>query len=130
MADINIVVINGRLTTDPKILRTETTTISMFTLAVNNGKDQKADFIKCKAFGKVAEVMEKHVGKGQIIGVQGRLKSGQYTNKEGIEIYTTDVNVNQLQIITWGSGEKAGSENEAPDEVEQIFNINGDDVPF
>ncbi len=129
MANINNATVNGRLTTDPKMLTTETTIIAMFTLAVNNGKDQKADFIKCKAFGKLAEVLEKHVGKGQEIGVSGRIKSGQYTNKEGVEVYTTEINVNQLQIITWGTGEKVGSDNDDSG-VEDIFNMNSEDVPF
>lgn len=129
MANINNATVNGRLTTDPKMLTTETTIIAMFTLAVNNGKDQKADFIKCKAFGKLAEVLEKHVGKGQEIGVSGRIKSGQYTNKEGVEVYTTEINVNQLQIITWGTGEKVGPDNDDSG-VEDIFNMNSEDVPF
>ena len=127
--NINNAVVVGRLTTDPKILTTETTKIAMFTLAVNNGKDQKADFIKCKAFGKLAEVMEKNVGKGQEVGVVGRLKSGQYTNKEGVEVYTTEINVNSLQIITWGTGEKVGSDNDDSG-VEEVFNINDEDIPF
>jgi len=129
MANINNATVVGRLTTYPKMLTTETTKIAMFTLAVNNGKDQKADFIKCKAFGKLAEVMEKNVGKGQEVGVVGRIKSGQYTNKEGVEVYTTEINVNSLQIITWGTGEKVGSDNDDSG-VEEVFNLNDEDIPF
>ena len=82
--------VNWRITKDlePRMTSGDLMVLS-FTLAVNRRKkDDPADFISCKAFGKTAETMANYLRKGSLIGVTGRIQTGKYDNKEGRTIYT------------------------------------------
>ena len=97
---MNRVELTGRLTRDPVITVTGTgTTIARFTLAVNRWKKDEADFISCTAFNKTADTIEKHVKKGSLIGVCGRIQTGSYTNRDGQKVYTTDVIVDEMDFL-------------------------------
>lgn len=52
---------------------------------------EKTAWIKVIAFDKVAEILHKYFVKGQEILVEGRIKTGQYTNQAGQKVFTTDV---------------------------------------
>ena len=90
---MNHVSLIGRLTRDPDVRSTQNgETVARYTLAVDRGsKDKGADFISCVAFGKTAEFAEKYLIKGVKVGVDGRIQTGSYTNKDGQKVYTTDV---------------------------------------
>lgn len=81
---MNIVALMGRLTRDPDIRYTQgenAMAIARFTLAVDKNfkkKDDKANFINCVAFGRIAETVEKHVFKGSKIAVIGEWTTGSY----------------------------------------------------
>ena len=105
---MNKVMLIGRLTKDPEIKATSTgKTVAAFTLAVNRRKkEDPADFIQCKAFDKTAEVVQKYCQKGKQVCVLGRIQTGSYENKEGRKIYTTDIMVDELELL--------GSKSDAP----------------
>lgn len=93
---MNNVSLIGRLVRDPEI-RTygDDGVIARYTLAVDRGdKDHNADFINCICFGKTADFVDKYLFKGTKIAVTGRIQTGNYTNKEGQKVYTTDIIVN------------------------------------
>lgn len=99
---MNKVILMGRLTADPEVRYTQgenPMAVARYTLAVNrrfkrNG-EQEADFIRCIAFGKQAEFVEKYMKKGIQILIAGRIQTGSYTNKDGVKVYTTDVVVEE-----------------------------------
>ena len=105
---MNNCVILGRLVRDPEVRYTqkehqgESLCIARFTLAVDRrikkDGEASADFINCVAFGKTAEVIEKHVYNGNKIAVAGHIQTGSYTNKEGQKVYTTDVIVDAMDF--------------------------------
>lgn len=105
---MNKVMLIGRLTREPEIKATSTgKTVAAFTLAVNRRrKEDPADFIQCKAFDKTADVVQKYCGKGKQVCVLGRIQTGSYENKEGRRVYTTDVMVDELELL--------GSKGDAP----------------
>ena len=105
---MNKVMLIGRLTKDPEIKATSTgKTVASFTLAVNRRKkEDPADFIQCKAFDKTAEVVQKYCGKGKQVCVLSRIQTGSYENKEGRKVYTTDIMVDELELL--------GSKSDAP----------------
>lgn len=94
----------GRLTRDADVRYTqnqngENMAIARYTLAVDRrGKDAGADFISCVAFGKNAEFAEKYLHQGMKIAVSGRIQTGNYTNKDGQKVYTTDVVVEEQEF--------------------------------
>lgn len=102
---MNSVQLIGRFTRDPDIRYTDGgLSVARFTLAVDRAykKDNEqstADFISCVAFGKSAEFIEKYFFKGNRIGLNGRIQTGNYTNKDGVKVYTTDVVVEHVEFV-------------------------------
>lgn len=101
---INRVVLVGRLTKSPELRKTQNgTNVCKFTLAVNRrvtGQGQPdADFISCVAWNKTADLMLQYLNKGSLIGIEGRLQTGRFTNNNGETIYTCDVMVDSLQFL-------------------------------
>lgn len=89
---MNKVMLIGRLTGDPAVRYSQDNApIARYSLAVDRMKKGEADFINCTAFGKSAEFAEKYLSKGMKIGVTGRIQTGNYKDKDGKTVYTTDV---------------------------------------
>ena len=93
----------GRLTADPTIRYSQgekPCCFAKFTLAVNRRfkreNEPDADFISCTAFGKTAEVIEKYFTKGMKMEVVGEIRTGSYTNKDGVKVYTTEVAAEEI----------------------------------
>lgn len=101
---MNKVELIGRLTRDADVRYTqnqngENMAIARYTLAVDRrGKDAGTDFISIVAFGKNAEFAEKYLHQGMKIAVSGRIQTGNYTNKDGQKVYTTDVVVEEQEF--------------------------------
>lgn len=116
---MNLVCLMGRLTRDPEIRTTESTTIARYTLAVDRrfkkDGEQGADFINCVAFGKSAEFAEKYFQKGTKIAVTGRIQTGSYEKEDGTKVYTTDIIVDNQEFAE-SKGTVASAETAAPQE--------------
>jgi single-strand DNA-binding protein len=103
---MNKVILMGRLTRDPDVRYTggeNSLAIARYTLAVDRrftrkNEEATADFISCKTFGKSAEFVEKYLKKGTKIVVSGRIETGKYTNKDGVDVYTTEVVVDDHEF--------------------------------
>jgi len=117
---VNKVALMGRLTRDPEVRYSEGENASAnasFTLAVDRrfkrqGEEPQADFIRCVAFGKQAEFVEKYIKKGVKITVVGRIQTGSYTNKEGQRVYTTDVIAEEIEFAESKGSGSGSSQNE------------------
>lgn len=95
---MNKVILIGRLTRDPEMAYTrDSTAVARYGLAVDRFKDG-ADFLNCVAFGRNAEFAEKYLHKGMKVAVEGRIQTGSYTNREGRQVYTTDVVVERQEF--------------------------------
>ncbi|PNX51335.1 MAG: single-stranded DNA-binding protein [Thermoplasmata archaeon M8B2D] len=57
------------------------------------------DFLNFIAFGKQAETIEKYFHKGDKIGLTCHVQTGNYTNKDGIKIYTTDFIIDEFEFV-------------------------------
>ena len=102
---MNAVQLIGRLTKDPEIRYAEgQMAVARFTVAIDrpprDGK-KEADFPNVVVFGKQAENCGKYTAKGKLIGIEGRIQTGSYTNKNGDKVYTTDVIANRVEFIEW-----------------------------
>ena len=103
MNNVNLV---GRLARDPEVRYSQggnATCVARYTLAVSrpfkNGEGkQEADFISCVIFGKSAEFAQKYLHKGMRIVIGGRISTGNYKDKDGKTIYTTDVIVEEHEF--------------------------------
>ena len=139
---MNSVILIGRLTRDPDVRYggQSQSAVARFTLAVDrggrdkNGEDRGADFISCVCFGKTAELVEKYIGKGRQICVQGRIQTGKY-EKDGRTVYTTDVVADRVEFLgkgdqtTGGSGYGQDAQG-SQDDIPSGFSKLDEDVPF
>lgn len=104
---MNRVTLMGRLTRDPEVRYTSgerSMAIARYTLVVDRGfkrgdsSEQNADFIPCIAFDKAGEFAEKYFRQGMRVLVSGRIQTGNYTNKEGQKVYTTEVIIDSQEF--------------------------------
>lgn len=108
---LNHVVLVGRLTKDVEVRKTPSgISLARFTVAVdrrfgsrNNGQQQNnqptADFISCIAWRQSADFLGSYGRKGTLVGIEGSIQTGSYTNQAGQKVYTTDVSVNNIQLL-------------------------------
>lgn len=102
---INKAVLVGRLVRDPEYRTTPSgVQVATFTLAVNHTftnqqGEREADFINCVVFRKQAENVNQYLSKGKLAGVDGRLQSRSYDNKEGLKVYVTEVVCDNVQFL-------------------------------
>jgi|SRR6516162_3909052 single-strand DNA-binding protein len=88
--NVNKVTLAGRLTRDPETRYTNSgTAITDISLAVSRFYKNEAgenrdetDFIDVTAFGRSAEIIQKHLHKGNPLFVEGRLKLDQWDDKQ------------------------------------------------
>jgi len=133
---MNSVLLIGRLTRDPEVRYTAETqmAVATFSLAIDRqqreGKEKQTDFPRITVFGKTAENCEKFLSKGKLVGVQGRLQTGSYKNKEGVTVYTTDVVADRVEFLEWGDKSENSSPKIQAGIPEGFQAIEDDDIPF
>ena len=89
---MNNVTIMGRITNDLGMRKTwNGKPMLSFTVAVYRQKED-VDFIRCTAWAKTAEFIEKYFSKGSMIAVRGSLRAGIHTDKNGNPVYRMQVN--------------------------------------
>ena len=139
---MNNVSLIGRLTRDPEVRYTAGTqmAVAKFTVAIDDGFGEKkrTNFIPVTVFGKTAENCEKYLAKGRLVGVQGKIQTGSYTNKDGATVYTTDVVADRVEFLEWGDRnerssaprQSAGSGMGGFDAAPEGFSAIDEDIPF
>ena len=138
---MNKVIITGRNTKDIELRQTTAGTSAIeFSVAVkrafkNANGEYDSDFFNCVAFKNTAELISRYVGKGDMLGIVGRLQTRNYTNKEGKKIYVTEIVVEEVEFLQTKKQEEptnADTPTEAdPFKAPQWEEINPDgDLPF
>ena len=85
-----------------------------FNIACNRkSKDKSADFPRVVAFGKTADVIEQHLGKGRGVIVQFHIQTSKYTNKDGKTIYQTDLICDEVEFPPIKKSEEQSQEQQA-----------------
>ena len=110
----NLVVLSGRLTTDPELKYTPNNTpVCSFSIAVNRrfkqGEEKQTDFINITTWRQTAEFVSKYFSKGSMIGIEGSIQTRRYVDKEtGKNRTAFEVIANNVQFV-----ESKGSEDTA-----------------
>lgn len=95
---LNHVALQGRLTRDPELRRTQNgVPVTSFSLAVNGRKDDTV-FVDCVAWRGTAEAICQYLGKGRMIIVEGALQSREWDDKDGNRRKSLEVNVSQFHF--------------------------------
>lgn len=118
---MNKVMLVGRLTRDPDIRYTQNSTCcARFSVAVDrrfkSSDHPEADFPSVVAWGKTAEFIDKYFHKGMRIGIEGRIQTGSYENRDGQKVYTTDVVAENVEFVESksNSANSGGGQQAAP----------------
>ncbi|MBU0573473.1 MAG: single-stranded DNA-binding protein [Candidatus Margulisiibacteriota bacterium] len=143
MANLNKIILVGRLTADPEArFSVDGLPITKFCLAVNRfGDKQTADFINIVSWRKVAEVCGQYLKKGQLVLVEGRIQVRSYDDQGGKRKWVTEVAARVVKML--GRGKDASEQSapepdmtveeggdESPIEEFEEFARAGDDLPF
>ncbi len=103
----NKVQLIGHVGNAPEILTMESgRKLAKFSIATNetykNNKGEKitdTQWHNIVAWGKTAELIENYVPKGKEIGLEGRLTSRSYDDKDGVKKYVTEVICNEVLLL-------------------------------
>ena len=133
---MNNVSLIGNLVRDIELKYTNNgTAVGKFTIAVGRRfkkeGQQDTDFINCIVWNKSAEIMAQYLNKGSKVGINGRIETGSYDNKEGKKVYTTDIVVENFYFL--GSKKENGNnpQNNAHINNSDYTQVqNNDDIPF
>ena len=124
---MNSVILIGRLTRDPDIRYTADNQlcIASFSIACDRGRDREgndrgADYPWIKVFGKQAENYGKWLYKGRQVAIRGRINTGNYTDKNGNKVYTTDVVAEEVKFL--------GSKKDDEGQIKRRSQAAGDDT--
>ena len=135
MRGINKVILLGRVTRDTELRATASgTPVSNIRLATNRvvrGKDgelrESTQYHTVICWDRLAEQTGKHVTKGRLVYVEGRLESRSFTDKDGKEREVTEVIAADVQFLD-GPGTKStdlpAEERSADSEFDDL------DIPF
>jgi len=134
---INRTVLVGRITKTPELKYTQSNiAFSKFTLAVNRTfGDKETDFVQCIVWRKQAENLCKFVTKGSLLGLEGRIQTGSYDDKDGKRVYTTDIVCDSVQFLepkgdTQSSPQYTPNHGVEPVEIRPNIDISSDDLPY
>ena len=155
---MNSVILIGRLTNDPELSYTPNTQTAVchFSLAVDRprraGEDAGVDYFRITVVGRLAENCDRYLAKGRQAGVNGRIETGSYTNKQGVKVNTVDIMANNVEFLgsnnqqapaqaqettpTQANASKALEHNESVgtqtsfDDLPDTFSAAEDDIPF
>jgi single-strand DNA-binding protein len=114
---LNKIQIMGRLGADPDVRYSQSgsalTTISVATSDTwkdkEGNKQERTEWHRVKFFGKLAEIAGEYLKKGRLIHVEGSIRTEKYTDKEGIERYSTDIIAKEMTMIP-GGGDSSSEE--------------------
>ena len=120
----------GRITADPVLRHTQTgVPILGFTLAVNrkykNAEGQTdVDFINYVAFKNTAEIINKYVKKGDLLGVIGSIQTRNYDNSNGQKVYVTEIVVDEIHFLQSKRAEVSKEEEPVETNAFEDFGMN------
>jgi len=99
----------------------------------DGNKQEKCEWVNITAYRKLAEIMAEYCKKGSQIYVSGKMATRKYTDKEGIERYTTEIIASDMKML---GSRQGGAESNAPEQSNPKqhtgtgFDDMEDDIPF
>ncbi len=119
---MNKIIVIGHLGRDPEMRYTPNgDSITSFSVAssrryrTREGEQrEETEWFNVSAFGRLADICNQYLTKGQQVYVEGRLRSRSYTDRDGQSRYSLDVNLVEMQMLgrrgdnEYGGGDRGG----------------------
>jgi single-strand DNA-binding protein len=114
MASVNKVILIGNLGRDPETrYTTGGDAICNLNIATSEQwkdksgeKQERTEWHRVVLFGRQAEIAGEYLKKGRSVYIEGRLQTRKYTDKDGVEKYSTEIVGDRMQLL--GSREGSG----------------------
>jgi single-strand DNA-binding protein len=126
---LNRIVLIGRLVADPQLRYTQSgIAVTTFRIAVdrpytNQQGERETDFIDIVTWRKLAEICANNLGKGRLVGVDGRLQIRSYEAQDGSRRQVAEVVADSVRFLDWPRSGEQGDTGDLPPGME-------DDLPF
>ena len=145
MSSLNQATLIGRVGRDPELRRTSGgDAIVNLSLATSEQwkdkesgeKKESTEWHRVVLYGRQAEVAAEYAKKGALIYIGGQIKTRKWTDKDGVEKYTTEIQARDLKLLSRPSGDGqqgGGQPARAPAPAPQQRRGNNDfddDIPF
>jgi len=114
---INKVILVGNLGADPETRYSAGgTAITSLRIATSESwmdkqsgeRQERTEWHRVKLFGKLAEIAGEYLKKGRQVYIEGSLRTDKYTDKDGVEKYSTDIVANEMQMLGGAGGGEGG----------------------
>ena len=107
MASVNKVILLGNLGRDPETRYTTggdaVTNLNIATSEQwkdkSGEKQERTEWHRVVLFGRQAEIAGEYLKKGRSVYIEGRLQTRKYTDKDGVEKYSTEIVGDRMQLI-------------------------------
>jgi single-strand DNA-binding protein len=124
MSSVNKVFLIGRCGKDPEVKQVTGTTVAKFSLATSeNWKDkdgnkkEETTWHNIVIWGKLCDVVQKYVKKGDLLYVEGKIKTEKW-EKDGVTNYRTNIVVDQLTMLGSKSDKSEQKDEPSPNKPE------------
>lgn len=122
MASVNKVILLGNLGRDPETRYTTggdaVTNLRIATTETwkdkGGEKQEKTEWHSVVLFGRQAEIAGEYLKKGRSVYIEGRLQTRKYTDKEGVEKYSTEIVADRMQLLGGPRDASGGGDDETP----------------
>jgi single-strand DNA-binding protein len=147
---VNKVILVGRLGKDPDISYSPNgLAIAKFSLATNENVpagegnwEERTEWHRIVAFGKLAEVCGNYLNKGRQVFVEGSIRTRQWEDQQGQKRYSTEIIARDIQLLGSGGGAESQPQaaqgqraagpagRTAAEELPPSVGLPEDDIPF
>jgi len=131
---MNKSMIIGNVGNDPEVHYTKNSAAPVTTLSIasterwkdaEGNKQEHTEWHRVVAWGNLAEICGKHLGKGDKVFIEGKLRTRKWEDQEGITRYTTEIVAREMEML----GSKQESVGNPPKESQAEPPL-PDDIPF
>lgn len=145
MSGVNKAIIIGHAGSAPKLQDVGSSRVASFSVATNerwtdkSGKRQdRTDWHRIKAWGKLADICDRHLYKGQQVYVEGKMRLEEWTTQDGAKRSVTTIVASTITFLTWPNSDQPRADParapsaSSPSYVHVPANYGGseDDIPF
>ena len=96
----------------------------------NGEKQERCEWVNITAYKKLAEIMQSYCIKGMQIYVSGKMQTRKYTDKNGIERYTTDIIATDMKMLGGQKDSAESNDSCASKSSAESFSDLDNDIPW
>jgi len=76
-------------------------------------RQERTEWHRIVLWGKLGEIAAQYLHKGSQVYIEGKIETRKWTNKEGVDVYTTEIRANEMKMLG-GKGEGAPRSSGSP----------------